>query len=229
MKNGKFVVKEIKRDHVLEWITNKHYAKRKCSISFSFGLFESGIMVGVCTFGYPPNYNFNNGKCVFKKLKVLTLELNRLITNDNLGKNALSYFVSQCLKQLPKPSCVVSYADPNAGHYGYIYQATNWIFTGDSTTKLKYVFEDGETFDIRRGLDSKIKEHGKIIDTIKLLPTQRYLYFNGSKTEKKRMFKDLKMKTFEYPKGENTNYDTSYACKTLHISDINVGEQLSLF
>lgn len=51
-------------------------------------------MVGVCTFGHPPNYNYNKGKCVFNDYEVLTLELNRLITNDGLERNVLSYFVS---------------------------------------------------------------------------------------------------------------------------------------
>lgn len=177
-------------------------------------------MVGVCTFGYPPNYNYNKGKCVFNDYEVLTLELNRLITEDNLPYNALSYFVSQSLNLLPKPSCIVSYSDPNRGHYGYIYQATNWIYTGNSTPKFLYYFEDGSVFDIRRGIDKKEEEHGKIIKKEKLLPTQRYIYFNGSKKEKKEMKKHFKLKSYPYPKGDNTNYDASYTCTNVYLRDI---------
>ena len=189
-----------------DWILNKHYAKRMCSISYAFGLYIDGILSGVCTFGYPPNYSYNNGACVFNDYRCLTLELNRLITNDGLPKNSLSMFVSACLKMLPRPSCVVSYSDPNNGHHGYIYQATNWIYTGQSTPKFKYVFEDGNTFDIRRGLDTK----GKIVEKIPIEPTHRYLYFNGSKTEKRIMKDDLKMDIHEYPKGQNVNYNAGY-------------------
>ena len=203
-----------------EWILNKHYAKRKCSRSYSFGLFIDTILVGVCTFGYPPNYMFNKGRCVFNVCEVLTLELNRLITNDNLPKNTLSFFVSQSLNLLPKPSCVVSYADPNNGHYGYIYQATNWLYTGNSTPKYKYHFADGTTFDIRRGIDQKILDHGVIVRKEKLLPTQRYIFINANKKEKKILIKDIKMDIKEYPKGKNINYDASYSCATITIDDL---------
>jgi hypothetical protein len=198
-----YQVRRIESKDTYEWLLKKHYAKRKCSISYAFGLFRNNKLEGICTFGFPPNYNFNNGKCVFKEYQCLTLELNRLCINSNNHKNALSYFVSNCLKLLPTPSCIVSYADQNNGHNGYIYQATNWIYTGLSTKKYKYIFEDGSEFDIRRGINKK----GKIIDKIELLPTHRYLYFNGNKTEIKNMKNNLKMKIFKYPKGENRRYE----------------------
>ena len=202
----KYKVKSIKSQQTHEWLLYKHYAKRIPSISYSFGLFKKNTLVGVCTFGYPPNYNYNNGKCVFNKYECLTLELNRLIVNDNLDKNSLSYFVSKCLKFLPKPSCIVSYSDQNQGHNGYIYQSTNWIYTGLSTPKHKYIFEDGSEFDVRRGIDNK----GKVIDKILIKPTHRYIYFNGSKKQIKKMKSDLKMTIHKYPKGDNNRYDTSY-------------------
>src|ERR1019366_3114745 len=46
------------------------------------------------------------------------------------SKNTLSFFVSGCLDLMPKPSCIVSFADPNNHHHGYIYQATNWFYSG---------------------------------------------------------------------------------------------------
>lgn len=212
---------QLENEYVSEWILNKHYAKRICSVSYAFGLFnEMNILVGVCTFGFPPNYNFNGGKCVFKDYEVTTLELNRLITDDGLPENTLSYFVSQCLKHLPRPLCVVSYADPNNGHYGYIYQATNWIYTGNSTAKTRYYFEDGESFDIRRGIDKKITEHGKVVKTEQLIPTQRYIYFNGNKKQVKEMKKHFKLENLPYPKGQNRNYDAGYKCRTITVQDV---------
>ena len=210
MVKQNYKVKSIKKELCKEWLLYKHYAKRIPSISYAFGLFNKSVLEGVCTFGYPPNYNYNNGKCVFKKYKCLTLELNRLVVNNGLKKNTLSYFVSKCLNMMPKPSCIVSYADQNQGHNGYIYQATNWIYTGVSTPKHKYIFADGSTFDIRRGIDKK----GKVVSKILLKPTHRYIYFNGSKTEIKKMKSNLKMNILPYPKGQNTNYDTSYKTTT---------------
>ena len=65
-----------------KWLLEKHYAKRTCSVSFAFGLIHSNKIIGICTFGSPPNYNYNDGKCIFNTLQVKTLELNRLIIND---------------------------------------------------------------------------------------------------------------------------------------------------
>jgi hypothetical protein len=186
-----------------EWLLTKHYAKRKCSVSYAFGLINNNKIIGVCTFGYPPNYNYNEGKCIFKTMRVKTLELNRLVINETNEKNLLSYFVSQSIKLLPKPLVIVSYADPNQNHHGYIYQATNWLYTGESTPKNRYVFEDGSTFDIRRGIDKK----GKIIAVEKLKPTYRYIYFSANKNDKKKMLLDMKMPILSYPKGENKNYE----------------------
>lgn len=211
------IVQEIPKKVAYEWIENKHYAKRKCSISFVYGLFIKNKLVGVCTFGYPPNYNYNNGKCVFKTKSVLTLELNRLIVEDGLPKNTLSRFLSKAMSLLPQPNCIVSYADQNQGHTGFIYQATNWLYTGESTPKHRYHFADGYTFDIRRGIDNKIAEHGEVIRKEKLMPTQRYLFINSSKKHKNALIKDLKMGIKKYPKADNRRYDTSYECKPYFI------------
>ena len=199
-------IESIPKHQTYDWLLNKHYAKRIPSISYAFGLYEDKELVGVCTFGYPPNYNYNNGKCVFYSYECLTLELNRLVVNENLQKNSLSIFVSKCLKILPKPSCIVSYADQNKSHNGYIYQATNWVYTGESTPKHQYIFEDGSKFDVRRGIDKK----GNIVDKILIKPTHRYIYLNGSKREIKKMINDFKMTVHPYPKGQNKRYDASY-------------------
>jgi len=203
----KYYVEPIDSKETHPWLLEKHYAHRLPSISYAFGLFNKDkILQGVCTFGYPPNYEYNDGKCVFKKYKCLTLELNRLVINESLPKNILSYFISQCFKKLPKPLCIVSYADPNNGHQGYIYQATNWIYSGTSTPKKQYTFEDGSTFDIRRGIDKK----GKIVSVVSLKPTHRYFMFLGNKKERKEMLNDFSFPILPYPKGDNKRYDASY-------------------
>lgn len=75
-------------------------------------------------------------------------------------------------------------------------------------------------FDIRRGIDNKEKEHGKIVNKEKLIPTQRYIFFNGSRTDKKEMKKHFKLKSFPYPKGENKKYNASYECQKVKLEEI---------
>ena len=215
LKNKYDVIQLINGEHN-EWLLKKHYAKRTCSVSYAFGLVDDKNIVGVVTFGSPPNRMYNDGFCIFNDIKVKTLELNRLVLNSGLEKNILSYFVSHAIKLLPQPMALVSYADPNKDHHGYIYQATNWIYTGVSTPKHKYLFDDGSEFDIRRGIDNK----GEIVGKVEMLPTHRYIYLHGKKSEKKFMMKHFKLPITDYPKGDNKRYDCI---------DINMGYQKGLF
>ncbi len=107
------------------WILKKHYAHRVPVIQYSFGLFKYKKLIGICTFGLSGNRYLNN-----------YIELNRLIVEDGEKKNVTSILVSKSLKLLPKPNIIISYADPNQGHVGYIYQATNWIYTGLSASSI---------------------------------------------------------------------------------------------
>ena len=83
-----------------EWFLKKHYAHRIPSISFCFGLYDDENLIGVCSFGSPPSRALCIGVCGTENAHKV-YELNRLIVNDGLPKNSLSYFVSNCLKLLP--------------------------------------------------------------------------------------------------------------------------------
>lgn len=199
-----YSVKQLLNREYKEWILNKHYAKRTCSVSYAFGLVDEDHSIqGVITFGCPPNKEYNDGKCIFHNSKVQTLELNRLVINSNTPKNSASYFITRAIKKLPKPMAIVSYADANQNHHGYVYQATNWLYTGTSHKKFRYIFEDGSTFDIRRGIDKK----GKIVGKEEMLPTYRYIFIHADKREKKNLIKDMRWDIEEYPKGKNKNYE----------------------
>ena len=128
--SSKYKVKSILKNETYEWFLNKHYAKRIPNIIYCFGLYNiHKTLQGVISFGSPPSNSLVIGAFNGKYTDIF-LELNRLCINDNLEKNVLSFFVSQALKLIEKPKVVVSYADTSQGHNGYIYQATNWIYTG---------------------------------------------------------------------------------------------------
>jgi len=145
----KYTVKSIKSFECKEWLLYKHYAKRMCSISFCFGLFDTNnILVGVITFGMPPSSTLAESICG-KEYKNYVLELNRLVVNDGLHKNTLSFFVSNSIKLLPNEKIIVSFADKNMHHNGYIYQATNFIYTGTSSNTFKYIDKFNKEFHFR--------------------------------------------------------------------------------
>ena len=133
-----FIVRSIESSQTYEWFLHKHYAKRIPNISYSFGLYDRNkILKGVCSYAKPMSQTLVQG-ALGGKFTDTFLELNRLVVNDNLEKNTLSFFVSQSLMLLPKPQVVVSYADSSYHHHGYIYQATNWIYTGLSSKFTDY-------------------------------------------------------------------------------------------
>ena len=213
----KYTIRSIDSEQCKEWLLYKHYAKRIPRIIYSFGIFnEDLILQGICTFGTPARM-LNNAYGVFDgKLSIQTVELNRLCINEGLEKNLLSFFVSKCLTFLPKPMVVVSYADGNQGHHGFIYQATNWIYTG--ITSLESIYSNNRTNEIVHPRtivnlygSREIESLPEYIEVSKEESGKhRYFQFLGDKRKVKEMKNNLKYPILPYPKGENKRYDSSY-------------------
>lgn len=207
-----FEVKSIPYSEVKEWLLYKHYAHRIPSVCYAFGLYGGGYLQGVCTFGIPASQDLIIG-AIGIEYKDMFFELNRLVVNDGLPRNALSFFVARCLKALPHPLVVISYADSGMNHHGYIYQATNWIYTGLSKQMFDYLPEG--MIDIHQRSVSKIPvdEWRKTTNIVKVERSRKYRYFKflGDKRQVRKMMRDLKFPIVkEYPKGDNVRYDASY-------------------
>ena len=196
----KYKVLSIESSQTYDWLLNKHYAKRIPSISFAFGLYEDQILRGVMTIGKPASPSLCDGICG-KDFSKYVYELNRLCVDDNLEKNTLSFFVGKCLKLIPENMILVSYADTSMNHNGYIYQATNWIYTGSTKERTDIGFEDGtHSRHYSKDIDYSIRKFRS--------SKHRYVFFIGSK--RKLFRKNLNYKIEDYPKGQNQKYDSSY-------------------
>ena len=218
-----YKVKSIKKELCKEWLLYKHYLKRKTSFTYCFGLFKKSQLVGIITFGNAIPLTMK--KSLFgEKYMGLVYELNRLCTNDNLHKNANSFFISQSFKLLPSPMIIVSYADKSIGHNGYVYQATNFMFTGESHTQLDWKLKGKEHLHSRTLMDEfafeknrieKLKEkYGDKLYQVKREPKYRYVYVIGNKNQKKQIMNHKRFNILEYPKGKNIYYDASYKITT---------------
>lgn len=196
-----YKVKRIETKRTHDFILTKHYAQRLPSISYSFGLFVNGKLVGICTIGKPVSHYLCTGVCG-DDYSHLVYELNRLIVNEGLPKNTLSYFVSSVLRELKEDRLIiVSYADDGVGHKGYIYQATNFIYTGKTKQRTdKYMPNNKHS---RHYTDEY--NHLRKVRTSK----HRYVYFTD-----KTLRKHLKYDVSEYPKGKNSNYVLGERAKT---------------
>lgn len=105
----------------------EHYMHRKPQVSWAFGLQDGPALRGICTFGPPASREVQKGACPGDPSKVT--EFNRLWVHDDMPRNTESWFVAQCLRELPA-MIVVSYADTAAGHLGYVYRAMNFRYAG---------------------------------------------------------------------------------------------------
>jgi hypothetical protein len=205
----KYCIKSIDTYLCKDWLLNKHYAKRLCSISYCFGLFDlDNILVGVCTFGSPPSRALCIGVCGIENAHKVN-ELNRLCVKDGLERNVLSYFVSSCLNLLPNNLIIVSYADTSQGHNGYIYQATNWIYTGLSAKRTERYDVNNPNKHSKSVTENKNNNYHDL--AVRQRPQKhRYIFFTGNKKQVKLLKSNLKYKTYPYPKGQNKRYDSSY-------------------
>lgn len=192
----------IKPKETYEWLLSKHYAKRIPQIMYAFGLYEDNLLVGVVTYGIPASPMLCIGVCG-KEYASNVLELNRLCLLNN-AKNESSFLVSHSIKLLPKPSIVVSYADTAQGHVGYVYQATNFLFTG--TTKERTDMANGEGKHSRHGKDPSIRQFRS--------SKHRYVFIHGTKKQKKELLSLLNYPVMPYPKGDSKRYDSGEGVAT---------------
>jgi hypothetical protein len=207
----------IKNEETYPWLLEKHYAKRIPQIMFAFGLYEEDKLMGVVTYGIPASPSLCMGICG-KDYSDKVLELNRVCLQNN-DKNQASFLVSNSIKLLPKPSIVVSYADTGQGHVGYVYQATNFIYTGLSANRVDWTVKGLEhkhskTLSDGMTLESIKEKYGDDFYYTERSRKHRYIYFHGDKRQKKLMNQLLKYKTEPYPKGDSKKYDSGKQVST---------------
>lgn len=207
MKNN-YVVKQINRGEYDHFILDIHYAGRFPSISYSFGLFEDNILVGVVTYGTPSSATLRRGVAGDDYISCV-LELNRLCLLNN-KRNEASILISRSLKLLPKEKIIISFADCSQGHIGYVYQACNFTYHGLSAKRTDWALHSkphlhGQTIgDEFRGQKNRVRlMKEKYGDDFYLKPRprkHRYIYLTGSKKWKRKVRELIKYKQEDYPK-----------------------------
>lgn len=194
---GKIEILEYQR--AVDFLLPKHYSGRIPSISVAFGWFISDELVAVCSFGKPASPSLCKG-VAGNEYATNVYELNRLCRIDGLEEQ-LSSFVSACLRRLRvRDWIVVSYADTEMEHNGYIYQACNFIYTGKTKERTdKYTLGNKHS----RHYSNENQNGLRKIRSAK----HRYIYFATlNKKLKKLWLEKLNYSVCEYPKGKNQNY-----------------------
>jgi hypothetical protein len=200
-------VQSIPSEQCRPWLLKKHYARRLPPISYAFGAYRGTELIGVVTYGLPASPSLCLGICG-PEWKDSVIELNRLCCENS--PNVASSLVGRSLRLLPRPTIVVSYADTGHNHIGYIYQATNFLYTGKSDDGRKTPRADRIAVDGKHGRHQGRRENGTVDTSIELVyrnPKHRYIFFVGSKKEVNQMKNALLYTIQTYPKGETKRYD----------------------
>ena len=205
---------QINSKETYPWILDKHYARRVPNIIYAFGLYYNQNLVGIITFGNPPSPALCEGVCG-EEHKDKVIELNRLCLQNNY-KNEASILVSRSLKLLPKPKIVVSYADISKCHVGYVYQATNFIYTGLSAKRTEWRIR-GSNLHGRTVSEINLDKRKNNLDKFEYIDRprkHRYVYIVGNKKDKKNLKNKLNYNIQDYPKGDLSYYDSGNAVQT---------------
>lgn len=206
----KYEIREIDYKTVMAVVEANHYLKRKTSYSHAYGLFDKQTqeLKGVINYGVPASTTLLKGICGEDEKKNV-YELNRLWVDDSVPKNGESFLIANTIKLLDK-EIIVSFADTSQGHVGYVYQATNFLYTGLSAKFYDYVVRGKESqhrASYAYGLTvAELKEkYGEDnVYRVERPRKHRYIYFNANKRRKKELMKKLNYKTLPYPKGAGT-------------------------
>lgn len=130
---------------VMRW----HYSRRMPSGALvMFGVWEDQKYIGCVIFGKGANNRIGDAYGLHHSQ---ACELVRVALANH--QSTVTQIVAQAIRKLKQNSpglrLIVSYADPAEGHHDGIYQAGNWIYTGQTSGDKKYIDAAGNEYHSR--------------------------------------------------------------------------------
>lgn len=201
-------IKEISKDKALEMIKKYHYSNTLAKLNKHFlGFFVWGELVGVVTLGWGTRPRHTIQK-IFPTLDTKDyLEIGRMAMTDEMPRNSESQMLSQMIKwvkeNLPEVKVILTWADGMQGKVGYVYQASNFIYTGRIDGEM-YI-RDNVKIHVRQ-MKSVLLADGEKDKRLTIRPTleqmrlynirhykgnqYRYIYFVCDRKTKRHLIKD---------------------------------------
>jgi hypothetical protein len=160
---------------------NFHYAKAVPNVGIAFNVYnQNNEWCGVICYGVGAT---NNIASPYGLKQGQVIELLRMALNGKQESTtkALSLSLKLISKKTPNVKLIISYADSEQGHFGIIYQATNWFYTGysvDTNLIVNGKREHRRTLGSRFGTCSseKIRDLGYKVEVLKTMPKWKYIY-----------------------------------------------------
>lgn len=151
-----------------------HYSRvMPAGKTVKIGAWEGGVYIGAVVFSWGANNHIGSP---YGLNQTEVCELVRVALSDH--KSPVSQIVTAALRllqgQSPGLRLIVSYADPEQGHNGAIYQAMNWLYVGSSCPQRETLRTDGSVMHKRtaHSLYGTIKG----LEASRVLWKHKYLY-----------------------------------------------------
>jgi len=125
------------------------------------GVWERGKFVGVVLFSRGANESLGSpyGLGCTECCELVRVALSR---HEAPVSRVVAIAIRFLKKSSPLLRLIVSFADPERGHIGGIYQAGNWIYCGRSSGSIKYQTPEGRTLHKRQvSATGRTKKFGK--------------------------------------------------------------------
>lgn len=185
---------------VQEFCHRYHYTATGGSTLWRYGLWHGWVLLGVVSYNLPTRETCES---VFGPDHVDKVwHMGRLSMADDAPRNSESRLIAGSLKAItrerPDVWAVLTYAATDVGHIGYVYQATNAIYTGMGGHTTYYVDNKGQRRTDHHTNDTRAKDAGwtKHQGGLK----HRYVYVLGSKTQRRQRMALLRLEQLPYPK-----------------------------
>lgn len=189
---------------VEEFCSRHHYTRRAGSAVWRYGLWHDVTLYGVVAYNLPTRETCAS---VFGDEHVANVwHMGRLVLSERAPINSESRLIGGSLREIkrthPEVWAILTYAATDAGHIGYVYQATNAIYTGTGGDATYYVDERGQrrgTYINGRGVGrAAARDLGWTVHDGGV--KHRYVYVLGSRTERRHRLRMLRLPVLPYPK-----------------------------
>ena len=166
-------------------VAHWHYSKSMPTPPVvKIGAWEDDHFIGCVIFSRGANNNLC--KC-YRVAMTEIAELTRvaLRSHETPTSRIVRIAVRLCCRANPGLRLLVSYADPNHGHHGGIYQALGWVYDGDTGTDFAAIDRAGRRWHSRQVSRTGVKrQYGSLrrvpkhaeCTLVPLLGKHRYLY-----------------------------------------------------
>lgn len=197
-------ISSVSTSDVQEFSRRYHYTGTGGNATWRWGLWHGPVLMGVVAYNLPTRETCESvfGPDHFDKV----WHMGRLALADSAPPNSESRLIGGSLKAIKRDHSdvwgVLTYAATDVGHLGYVYQATNAIYTGTGGHAVIYVDKQGQ----RRSdyyasayvsRQAALSRGWTVADGgVK----HRYLYVLGNKTQRRHRMAQLRLPALPYPK-----------------------------